>query len=95
MSTIKCLKCGEEKPALAKAPYPKALEEMVLKNICELCWAAWQKFSVNVINDYKLRPFMPQDRATLESHMKKFLNLELQNLNPTMTLTGQGKKVTF
>lgn len=92
---LKCLKCGEEKSSLSKVPYPGTLGQTVLKNICESCWAAWQKFSVNVINDYKLRPFMPQDRATLENHMKKFLSLELQNITQPITLTGQGKDVKF
>ncbi len=92
---LKCLKCGEEKPQMTKVPYPGSLGQTIFQNICEVCWAAWRKFSVNVINDYKLRPFMPQDRATLETHMKKFLCLELQNITQPITLTGQGKDVKF
>lgn len=94
MTTVKCLRCGEEAPTLEKAPYPGSLGETVLKNTCQTCWAAWQKFSVNVINDYKLRPFLPKDRGILEQNMKKYLNLESQGLSQ-INLTGQGKTASF
>ncbi|QQR81536.1 MAG: Fe(2+)-trafficking protein [Deltaproteobacteria bacterium] len=91
---IKCLRCGEESPALEKQPYPGILGETVSKNTCQTCWALWQKFSVNVIKDYKLRPFLPKDRGILEQNMKKYLNLESQGLSQ-INLTGQGKTATF
>ena len=60
MITLKCLRCHQDSPAIQeKNPYPGALGKMVSENICQLCWEAWRKFSVNVINDYKLRPYLP------------------------------------
>lgn len=97
MSNVKCLRCGQEAPGIAEAkPYPGELGENIAKHVCQACWEGWRKFSVNVINDYKLRPFLPQDRAVVEKHMKQYLNLELQPLaSHTVTLTGQGKEATF
>ncbi|GEM_PF-70419 len=79
-SPFKCLRCGQEAKKLSGKPYPGTLGETIHENICQACWEAWQKFSVNVINDFKLRPFMPKDRGILEQNMKKFLNLEVQGL---------------
>jgi FeS assembly SUF system protein len=103
MSNVKCLRCGQDAPGIPEErPYPGDLGKMIAEHVCLGCWEAWKKFSVNVINDYKLRPFLPQDRAVVERHMKQYLNLELQGvggLQPiaaqVLTLEGQGKAVTF
>lgn len=80
-SSVKCLRCGQEEQKLSDKPYPGALGETIFENIGQPCWEAWRKFSVNVINEFKLRPFMPKDRAILEQNMKKFLNLEVQDIH--------------
>ncbi len=99
MSMVKCLRCGQEAPAITETPpYPGEIGKTIAQHICQACWEGWKKFSVNVINDYKLRPFLPQDRAIVEKHMKQFLNLEIQPLEAPpsgITLTGQGMAVTF
>ena len=99
MKNIQCLRCGQNGPAISEEkPYPGELGQRVAQHICQTCWEGWRKFSVNVINDYKLRPFLPQDRAVVEKHMKHYLNLEIQPLGvqPSgITLTGQGVSVTF
>ena len=89
---IQCVKCGQEAEGFPAPPYPGPIGKMVHEHICFPCYEAWKKFSVNVINDYKLRPFLPQDRAIVEQHMKQFLNLELGGLQQPIVLTGQGKK---
>jgi metal-sulfur cluster biosynthetic enzyme/Fe-S cluster biosynthesis and repair protein YggX len=99
MSTINCLRCGQQGSSIEESPpYPGEIGKRIAEHICQACWNAWKKFSVNVINDYKLRPFLPQDRAVVEKHMKQYLNLELQPLGTQpagITLTGQGMPVTF
>lgn len=94
MATIKCMRCGQEGEGFSQSPYPGPLGERILKSTCLKCWAEWQKFSVMVINDFKLRPFLPEDRTVLEKHMKQYLNLEGQALQQPHILTGQGKAVT-
>ena len=100
MANVKCLRCGQEAPAISEPrPYPGELGKSIATHVCQGCWESWKKFSVNVINDYRLRPFLPQDRAVVEKHMKQYLNLELQGLQPSaspiLTLEGQDKAVTF
>lgn len=100
MSMVKCLRCGQEAPGIPDPkPYPGELGKTIAEHICQACWEAWKKFSVNVINDYRLRPFLPQDRAVVEKHMKQYLNLELSGLpqaaSQVLTLEGQGQAVTF
>src|SRR5579885_3499890 len=94
---VKCLRCGQEAPGISGGqPYPGEIGKTIAEHICQACWESWKKFSVNVINDYRLKPFLPQDRAVVERHMKQYLNLELQPLGgDPITLTGQGVAVTF
>lgn len=95
MTDVPCLRCGQKAPQVnEEKPYPGVLGEQVRRHICQPCWEAWRKFSVNVINDYKLKPFLPQDRAVVEQHMKQFLNLASVAPQP-VTLSGQGHVVTF
>lgn len=100
MANVKCLRCGQDAPGIPEPkPYPGDLGKNIVEHVCNACWEAWKKFSVNVINDYRLRPFLPQDRAVVEKHMKQYLNLEIQGLQPLaakiLTLDGQGQAVTF
>ncbi len=74
---IRCTRCGEESEPIAASPYPGELGELLQRSVCSPCLEEWKKFSVMVINDFKLRPFLPQDRAVLEQHLREFLNLPL------------------
>lgn len=75
MPTVLCRRCGKEGEAVTHAPYPSALGEMIVKSSCVQCLEEWKKFSVMVINDFKLRPFLPEHRAVLEQHMREFFKL--------------------
>jgi FeS assembly SUF system protein len=93
MPKVKCLRCGQEGEGFASPPYPGPLGEKIVQGTCPKCWEEWKKFSVMVINDFKLRPFLPEDRAVLEKHMKQYLNLEGIAIQQPYVLTGQGKEV--
>ena len=75
MIPVPCLKCGLESEGFNEPPYPGPIGALVVTGTCKKCYGEWQKFSVLVINEHKLRHFMPQDRKVLEDEMKKFLNL--------------------
>lgn len=101
MTNMKCLKCGLEGLELPQKPYPGDLGDQILKNICQSCFEGWKKHSVMVINDHKLRPFLPKDRAFLENQMRQFFNFippdpqdpqGPQGLPLLQALTEQGKK---
>lgn len=70
-----CLRCEQETEGLPSSPYPGELGDQIQKACCGKCWEEWKKFSVMVINDYKLRPYLPRDRAVVEQNMKKFFKL--------------------
>ncbi|MBI3540934.1 MAG: oxidative damage protection protein [Deltaproteobacteria bacterium] len=70
-----CLRCAQETEGLPNSPYPGELGSQIQKNVCEKCWEEWKKFSVMVINDYKLRPYLPRDRAVVEQNMRQFFKL--------------------
>ena len=76
IDVIVCARCGEERPKMEKAPYPGEIGQKIWEHACSACWQAWIKQQVIVINDFKLVPFMPQHRATLEQHMKDFLKIQ-------------------
>ncbi len=73
--TIHCLRCDQDTTGFETAPYPGDLGKLIQKHTCLTCMELWKKSSVNIINEHKLRPFMPQDRSFLEQQMRQFLNL--------------------
>ncbi len=75
MPQIHCRKCDTDQEGFEKAPYPGALGQTILEQTCPACYEAWQKFSVMVINDFRLKPYLPQDKEVIVQNMKKFLNL--------------------
>jgi len=75
VNVIICARCGEKTDGMGKSPYVGELGKKILDQTCPKCWQEWIKQQVIIINDFKLVPFMPQHRATLEQHMKEFLKL--------------------
>lgn len=76
MSELLCSRCGNRGLVIEGSPYPGPLGRLIIQKVCQTCFGEWKKFSVNVINDFKLRPFLPKDRAVVEDHMKMFFHLE-------------------
>ncbi len=77
MKTLVCIRCGQKEGAvIPEIPYPGEFGKTIAEKICAPCWDAWKKFSVNVINEFRLKPFLPRDRAIVEQHMRQFLSLE-------------------
>jgi Fe-S cluster biosynthesis and repair protein YggX len=75
MSHVRCTRCGEEKPALAKAPFRDALGQEVLAHACADCWKEWMGYQVKLINELGLMPVNPEHGAVLERNLKAFLRL--------------------
>jgi len=75
MATVTCTRCGQEKPALDKSPFPDELGEEVLAHTCYPCWQEWLGMQVKIINEYGLMPVNPDHGAILEKNLKVFLKL--------------------
>jgi Fe-S cluster biosynthesis and repair protein YggX len=74
--TITCRRCGQQKAALARAPFPGPLGAEILATVCGACWREWEKAEVMVINELRLNFMDPEAQATLDRHMREFLALE-------------------
>ena len=62
MATITCARCGKEKDAFDKAPFPGAIGARILDGTCRDCWGDWLKQQTMLINHYGLNVMDPQAR---------------------------------
>ncbi|HUJ80044.1 MAG TPA: oxidative damage protection protein [Nitrospiria bacterium] len=72
---VKCVKCGQEKPAIAAPAYGGKLGEEIKAKICNDCWKEWMDQSVKVINELRLNLSNADHRKQLTNYMREFLNL--------------------
>ena len=72
---FQCKRCGRPGTALDAAPFPDALGEKILANICAGCWEEWVGMGTKVINELQLGFSNPQAGETYNSHMIEFLQL--------------------
>lgn len=54
--TIQCRRCGNDAPAMARAPFKNELGQRVLAEICLDCWKEWLQHQTLLINHYGLDP---------------------------------------
>ncbi len=73
MGTVHCQRCGEEKPALEKAPFKSDLGDRVLGHICQECWKEWLVHQTLLINHYGLDPRNPEARQFLYAQVEEVL----------------------
>jgi Fe-S cluster biosynthesis and repair protein YggX len=70
---ITCARCGKEKNAFVRPPFPGAMGARILEGICPDCWAQWLKQQTMLINHYGLNVMDPQARQFLTRNMEAFL----------------------
>ena len=75
-TTVACVRCGEEKLALTRAPFGGPLGEEIRGRVCALCWAEWQRVEVMVINELRLNFMDPSSQEILAAEMRRFLGLD-------------------
>jgi Fe-S cluster biosynthesis and repair protein YggX len=63
---------GDEKPGLDRPPYPGELGQRIFENVSQEAWQQWLGHQTMLINEYRLVPIEPKDRAFLEQEMEKF-----------------------
>ena len=73
MAIVTCTRCGQSREGQAFAPFPNALGERVLRDICGVCWAEWLKYQQQLINHYALNLRDPKARQYLLEQMEQFL----------------------
>ena len=71
--TVFCEKLQRESPGLGFVPWPGALGKRVFEHIGQEAWQQWLAHQTMLINENRLSPMNPKDRAFLEAEMEKFL----------------------
>ncbi len=71
--TIRCVRCGEERPAQPFAPFNNELGRRIQAEICQLCWGEWLRHQTMLINHYGLNLRDPEARNFLMENTEKFL----------------------
>ena len=73
MTTIHCVRCGENGERQAFKPFQSDLGQRIYDTICKNCWAEWLKAQQQLINHYALIPHQPKSREFLLRNMEQFL----------------------
>jgi len=70
--TVQCIKLGREAEGLKMPPYPGPLGQRLFEHVSREAWQMWLQHQTMLINEYRLTPIEPKDRAFLEQEMEKF-----------------------
>ncbi|MGI9290136.1 MAG: oxidative damage protection protein [Gammaproteobacteria bacterium] len=70
--TVTCILLGDERPGLDRPPYPGDLGQRIFDSVSQEAWQQWLQHQTMLINEYRLTPIQPKDRAFLEQEMEKF-----------------------
>lgn len=70
--TVNCIKLEREGEGLQMPPYPGELGQRIFENVSKEAWQMWLGHQTMLINEYRLTPIEPKDRAFLEEEMEKF-----------------------
>ena len=73
MSDVTCTRCGQSREGFEKAPFPGAMGQRIVAEICRECWGQWLKQQTMLINHYGLNVMDPQARAFLTRNLDAFL----------------------
>ncbi len=70
--TVQCIKLGRDAEGLQMPPYPGELGQRIFEKVSKEAWQMWLQHQTMLINENRLTPIDPKDRAFLEGEMDKF-----------------------
>jgi Fe-S cluster biosynthesis and repair protein YggX len=73
MVEVTCSRCAQTRDGFEKAPFPGAMGQRIVAEICRECWGQWLKQQTMLINHYGLNVMDPQARAFLTRNLDAFL----------------------
>jgi Fe-S cluster biosynthesis and repair protein YggX len=73
MADVTCTRCGQSREGFEKAPFPGAMGQRIVAEICKECWGQWLKQQTMLINHYGLNVMDPQARQFLTRNLDAFL----------------------
>lgn len=71
--TVTCARCSQTREGFERQPFPGAIGQRVVGEICQQCWADWLKQQTMLINHYGLNLMDPQARAFLSRNREAYL----------------------
>ena len=81
MTTITCLKFGEDQAPIPYPAYPGELGERIMANVSFKFWQEWLAQQTMIINENHFSPIDPEHRKIIEEKMVAFL-FEGKNVTP-------------
>lgn len=75
MSDVQCIRCGQTRAGLDRAPYPDALGQEIANGVCAACWDECKQMQVMVINEYRLDLSDLRAQEILEKAIRDFLGI--------------------
>ena len=76
MADVTCIRCGQTRAGLDRAPYPDAMGREIAEKICGRCWEECKRMQVMVINEYRLDLSDTRAQEILEKSIRDFLGIE-------------------
>ena len=73
MADVTCVRCGQARAGFDRAPFPGAIGQRIVAEICQDCWGQWVRQQTMLINHYGLNVMDPQARSFLTKNMQAFL----------------------
>ena len=73
---VKCIKFGEELPAMRFKPFPNEFGQKIFDNVSARAWQQWLEDSPRFINTYRLDLQTQEGREFLENQMNIFFGFE-------------------
>jgi Fe-S cluster biosynthesis and repair protein YggX len=70
---VTCVRCGQARAGFERAPFPGAIGQRIVAEICQDCWGQWVRQQTMLINHYGLNVMDPQARNFLTKNMQAFL----------------------
>ena len=70
---VTCTRCGQSREGFEKAPFPGAMGQRIVAEICKECWGQWLKQQTMLINHYGLNVMDPQARQFRTRNLDAFL----------------------
>jgi len=73
MTEIDCVRCGQHREGIERAPFRNELGERIQNTICSVCWKEWLAYQTALINHYGLDVREPEAREFLTRNLEAYL----------------------
>jgi Fe-S cluster biosynthesis and repair protein YggX len=85
---VKCVKLGQELPALSEQPWPGELGKRIYENVSARAWKLWEDRMRMILNEYRLAPWQKEAQDLVSKAMEEFFFGQDAALPPGYTPQG-------